>query len=141
MEEPSADTFPCDGFCHSFVECGVATSVIRLVGEFVENQLGEIHLVAFDVGIEERIVEVSQGGVSIYFTDPCFISCSFESSGFLFCALGTEEATVILVSDDGIPPAFGFEREWGGGVNEPDNVVAPKICVVAERAIDGHAEI
>ena len=127
--EPLADAVVGDGGGEGFVEGGFAFAEELAVGEFVEDEFGEGEFVFVDEGVEERVAEPAEGGVGIDSADDDIVALSFEFVGFGLGVFFFEVAAIFECSDDGVGPLLGFEAEFGGGEDVPDDVVAFEVGV------------
>lgn len=141
MGEPAYDAFLGDGVGHGFVEHGFAVSEEPAVGEFVKQQLGEIDIVRVDKGVEDGVVEPTQGGIGgdAAGVDVVAIGAEFfsEFEGVRLLKI----AAVVEFSDEWVAPCFRFEGKLFRGMENPDDVVAPEIGIATVAAVARKVEV
>lgn len=139
--EPAFDAFLGDGVGHGFVEHGLAAAEEAAVGEFVEEEFGEVGIGVSNKGVEDGIVEPAEGGVggdaAAVDVVSLFAELLDEGEGVFFF----EVAAVVEIAEEGVAPGFGFEGEFLGGVEDPDDVVAAEVCVAAVAGVAGEGEV
>ena len=128
-EEPAAHALGGDGGGEGFVEVGVAGDKEAAVGEFVENDFGEVGIGFVDESIENGVVEPAESGVgldAVHINIPAFFG---EGVGIAAGGLFVEIAAIAGAADDGEPPGHGIEGKWRGDIDVPDDARAAEVGV------------
>lgn len=132
--EPAAGAFAGDDFGECFIEVSVTRFVVAMVGEFVKDEFGEVGFGVVDEGVEDGVVEPAESGVGVGGAEVGFVSLGLEFCDEFFSVFAFEEAPVVLFADDGVGPGFGFEGEFGSGVDDVGEVGTFEVGVVGVGA-------
>lgn len=138
--EPAAGGVAGDGGGEGFVEVGVVRKVEALMGEFVEEEFGEVARGEVDEGVEDGVGEDAEGRVGIDFGDEDIEASGAELVGESGGVFFFEPAAVGEFAEEGVAPGVGFEGELGGGEDDPDEVLSLEVGVAVVLALGGEVE-
>ncbi len=108
--------------------------------EFVEDGFDEEEFRVVDEGVEEGVVEESEGGVGIGSTEVNIVAIFAEGRGVGFGIFFVKVAAVLEIADEGVEPCFRFHGEFGCCVEDESDVVAAEIGVFVVGGVSGEGE-
>lgn len=110
--------------------------------EFMEKDFGEFGVGLKKEGVQDGVSEPAEGGVSAGgAVVDVIIAALFQPFAIGARAGEGEIATIIEAADDGIPPGFGLERKFRGGLDVPDDELTFEVDVVLVVAIEVEGEV